>query len=274
MYNIFKYKKYEKIKTENGWTVKSVLWNKNSYDEIAFEEELNSDRLLINVTTYSDENFRNVIRISKREYNQDKSYTQYDTYEQIQNDYQSVIGIIDNKKRIISRKTYSDKNFENLIREAKRKHNKNDSFEETIIDYNTELSAIYFCSKNGIVKKQEIYDKDFKKLKYTIRVKGDFEEIMQVYTEPYLNMLSAIQKNYKNKSYGIGFSDANFKIKYQEAWEKYNKKDEKIKLKTYEKKQEGYHAILTKYDKDENEIYEKKYKFKGILARILYFFAK
>ena len=194
MYNIFKYKKYEKIKTENGWTVKSVLWKKNSYDEIAFEEELNSDRLLINVTTYSDENFKNLIRISKREYNQDKSYTQYDTYEQIQNDYQSVIGIIDNKKRIISRKTYSDKNFENLIRVAKRMHNKNDSFEETIIDYNTELSAIYFCSKNGIVKKQEIYDKNFKKLKYTIRVKGDFEEIMQVYTEPYLNMLSAIQK--------------------------------------------------------------------------------
>ena len=194
MYNIFKYKKYEKIKTENGWTVKSVLWKKNSYDEIAFEEELNSDRLLINVTTYSDENFKNLIRISKREYNQDKSYTQYDTYEQIQNDYQSVIGIIDNKKRIISRKTYSDKNFENLIREAKRMDNKNDSFEETIIDYNTELSAIYFCSKNGIVKKQEIYDKNFKKLKYTIRVKGDFEEIMQVYTEPYLNMLSAIQK--------------------------------------------------------------------------------
>ena len=176
MYNVFKYKKYEKIKTENGWTVKSVLRKKNSYGEIAFIEELNSDKLPCKETSYSDENFKNVIRTSKLEFNEDKSYTLYDVYEHHLFDYQSIIGTFDNKKRQLSSKMYSDKNFEKLIGEGTYKYNKNGSY-ELRVNYDENnwcviyYYIIYYYKKNGVKYKCEVYDKDFKNLLWTADIK-------------------------------------------------------------------------------------------------------
>ena len=203
MYNIFKYKKYEKIKTENGWTVKSVLWNKNSDGEIAFKEELNSDKLTTSVIAYSDEKFKNIVRTSKLEYNEDKSYTQYDILEQFMANSQSLIGIFDNKKRKLSTKMYSDKNFENLIRESTRKYNKDGSFEEKVVDYISELNAIYYCNKRGVEKKRDVYDKNFKKLIYSANVKelknGNFEERQIIFDKTSCEYYSSIEILYDSK---------------------------------------------------------------------------
>ncbi len=95
-----------------------------------------------------------------------------------------------------------------------------------------------------------------------------------VFTKPRNKIMSGITY-YNNKNYmASAFYNNDFTNLYRKTWGKINKKDEELRLRIYAKLEDGYFSIIEKLDKDKNKIYERKYKFKGILARILYFFAK
>ena len=56
------------------------------------------------------------------------------------------------------------------------------------------------------------------------------------------------------------------------TWIKY-KDPYKLFLRIYEQSKDGYLSEIEKYDNDKNLIYKKQFKFKGVLAKILFFFA-
>ena len=283
---------YEKYNWCSGYCKTNYIYENNNLKEdkriVSYGEETEN---FLTKYEYDDKNRK----IKTLEYNNDfENPVQICTYKYQENGNSIISRINRNTERwhckeyyssdkhCIKREYYNDEELQNLdrIETYETLENGNHIIKSQYFDNIEISSSIKFFENDWINVKEETcykdsYFKEFKSKTEWVYGKNPSNFIIKkIYAEPYKNMLSSIEINSKRKSHGIGFSDANFKIKCQEAWEKYNKKDEKIKLKTYEKPQEGYRAILSKYDKDGNGIYEKKYKFKGILARLLYFFAK
>ena len=64
-------------------------------------------------------------------------------------------------------------------------------------------------------------------------------------------------------------------INNQEEIKSYLKNDVVVVLRVYsDKKENKYLSEIEKFDSDRNSIYKKQYKFKGILAQILFWFAR
>ena len=70
------------------------------------------------------------------------------------------------------------------------------------------------------------------------------------------------------------FENKDFTELYRIAYIKYLKNGNRILLRKYNKLQEGIFSEIEKSDKDKNSIYKKQYKFKGILAHILFWLAR
>ena len=265
MYNFFIYKKYEKTKTETGWIVKSVLWKQNSDGEIAYIEELNSDRLLVRATAYSDADFKNLTLTTTRKYSADKSYAQYDIYEQDQGGWQSIIGIFDNKNKQLSCKQFIDKNFENLYCESTKEYNKNGSFQEKTICHCPQCYEIDFYNKNRTLTKVERYkDENFNEIEWICnknyflngKVEDRFEFIENSEYPSKIEIYNNIsrEKLLKEKFY----KDKNFKKLYSTSYYKYFD-DGSYEIKTiYAIPQEnGLKFVIEKFDKNNNRISEK-----------------
>ncbi|MCI5888747.1 MAG: hypothetical protein MRZ62_04425, partial [Brachyspira sp.] len=69
------------------------------------------------------------------------------------------------------------------------------------------------------------------------------------------------------------FSDNNFTDLYGACFIKYYQNCY-IKLYTYANSQNGFYSTIKKCDNNDNLVYSKKYKFKGILAHILFWLAR
>ena len=179
---------------------------------------------------------------------------------------------------------YSDKNFKNLITEYI--YNDDGSYtyktkkDLKMFDYDIKSYIFKYDQNNNVKEKIYYFDDNFEnfyyKLEYKYTKNPDKYSIKRIWTKPYENcIMSSIVKYYNNDNYmAVAYNDNNFKELYRKTWGKINKKDEELRLRIYAKLEDGYFSIIEKLDKDNNKIYEKKYKFKGILARILYFFAK
>ena len=162
--------KSERIDNIDGSYIVKEIFDKNVNGVLSQILYYNQQELLVKKQYFSDKIFKNILCTSKYKYNDDKSWTEYDVYAQDQGGWKSITGTFDSKKRQTSSKTYSDKKFKNLIKEATRKYNKNGSYEENTIDYNSKLKAISYFNKKGQEKKRDVYDINSQKLLYKATV--------------------------------------------------------------------------------------------------------
>ena len=197
-------------------------------------------------------------------------------------EWQSVIFEYNTKGKIVRFRAYSDKDMTNLVSEDIYEYESDEIYScRKILHKNLEVNEyqiIEYYKEDRIAKKLYYKDINFNKLFAT----QAYEYLQNgksitnvVFEELYKNIYSL--KEYRNKegksTYCLGFTDKCFKSLCGKKWIKYNKLYI-IGLKTYTKKQDGYFSEIEKYDMNKNLIYKKHYKFKGILAHILFWLAR
>ena len=205
----------------------------------------------------------------------------------------------DKDGKIINKFLYADKKFNILIREdeyiykengnrinIQKSHRHNDGialFAVQVKDNNEnlieEIGKFQFKKAQNKKYKSLIQVKKGNNIYTTFYKKLNFENLIaksvlkhkknkncytkrNIFNEIYDGKLSSIIKANKKEVYEISYEDKYFKNIYSKAWAKYNKSKIKIKLTVYIKPKDRYYAILSKYDKDNNLIFEKKYKSK------------
>lgn len=262
MYNIFKYKKYKKIITGNGYVLKTVSWRIDKDGELSTITEFNSDDLPIYQTAYTDENFKDLNRTTKIEYNEDKSHTNYEIYTNNQGGWFSIIGKYDNKGRQLESKEFIDKDFQNILGEGIRTYNKNGSYSEKIKDYEVNKSSINYFDKKGIEKRIISFnDMNFTeieseaKLKFkrngnvifyeVLKDRHPFESRETLYNSRY-NMKTLSEKWYKDEN----FKELNCTVDY--SYFDNGSYERKAIYKDY--------SVIEKYDKENNFLWTKYFK--------------
>lgn len=196
----------------------------------------------------------------------------------------SCISIYDENDKPISTIHYKDNNFQDVLSKK----------EITYVYPNTKISKQAFSEKqsggylsyiskyeNGKLVSTEYFEnKDFTKLRETeiIEYLKHGKYISKTSTEIPLSQIDCYSfirfysnnKNIKTFSY----KNKNFTELYRIAYIKYLKNGSRILLRKYNKLQGRIFSEIEKFDKENKSVYKKQYKFKGILAHILFWFAR
>ena len=197
------------------------------------------------------------------------------------NDYLSQIELFSNNNELIESTWYKDINFSNIY----CKQNNNLSEHTTIIrryyddihEYNCE--KISYNKYDAIEKVEYYYDYELKNL-YAIE---DYKyypfhiEMHTIFEQEHNGYFSCIEYcKLHGKAYkATAFYDKYYKNVYRKTKSKYLKNDNIIVLRIYSNIVENkYFSEIEKYDKSKNLIYTKQYKFKGIMAHILFWLAR
>ena len=270
MYNIFKYKKREKIKTDTGYIDKAVL-RKPDKDGYSYITEYNKDDLLVSQTSYLDENYTDLGGTIKFKYHKDKSFIRYDIYEQDREGWTSSISDYDNKKRLTYCKWYKDKDFKDLIIEEIFEYNNDSSYKVVHKDYLSEEYFIYFYNKKGIKTKTISYkDNDFKEIEYSANIKQlKNGNIIYYYLEDNIETL------YNNNTDWTVLSEKYYKTKdfknldYTYFYKYF--KDGSYERKTVFENNTEYESqcVIEKFDKNDELTERRDYKDKN--ARKIYY---
>ncbi|MBP3925077.1 hypothetical protein J6E39_07550 [bacterium] len=212
--------------------------------------------------------------------NSDGTYTVKYVFENNQ-DYLSQIELYTADNKLLESDWYIDDSFNNIL----TKEINNSEENTTIIiryydEINTYKTEKIFYNEYDIVTKIEYYhDENLEKL-YAIE---EYEYLLfgikqkTVFEQEHNGYFSCIEFcNLKGQIYkGISFYDRNYSNIYRTSKIKYLKNDNIIILRLYFKKQNAnYFSEIEKFDKNKNVVYKKRYKFKGLLAYILFWFAK
>ena len=194
----------------------------------------------------------------------------------------SLIYVMDKTtKRFLCRKGYKDKEFHQLQVEEHCEYKNGSRTMSTCISYNDQLlnfAIIKYDDKERIIKREIFKDDKFSVLDYIENCsysKNGNRIVKRIYEEPVKNVLSDLYIMNKKGFviYSCQYYDKEFKELYRKVWFKYAKGFQ-IRLRIYTQKQDGYYSEIIKYDKDENQICKKQYKFKGIIAHILFWLAR
>jgi len=253
--------------------------NKNGWlSELA---EYDSNDKYLGGKYYTDNNFTDLDQTIIREYNTDGSYVKKWIYtEPNENGLMSVICEYDSNDKYLGAKYYTDNNFTDLDQTIIREYNTDGSyikkyvypqndefkFKKETYDINNKIKTIEFYNDiNG----KELVAKDFYSYKNSKQI------IKSVFEKPYNNFQSSIEIKEGNMlKKTIAYSDRNFKETLRVQYFKHFKDNSYIRLREYKKPQDKILAEITKFDKDKKILYTKQYKFKGLLAKILFWLAK
>ena len=254
----------------------------------SYTEEVNSDENWEKNKFYKNEDFTDLLASTYKYKNQNGNTEKQILYENDQNGWCSTIYEREkDTNRRLKQIWYVDKEFQNLYTEGYATYNE-DGYTVKLVYHkqkkefgsNIELCSRieYYNKNNKIVKRCSFKDKEFSQLyatdtyeylkNKTVIRKTRFKEMHE-------NHQSGIE--YSNKKEEVVFcksyTDKDFKNLYRTTWIKYKQKG-KILLRIYAQKQNQYSSEIEKYDKNKNLIYKKQYKFKGILAHILFWLAR
>ena len=238
---------------------------------------------------YRNNDYTGLISSSYKHINSNGNTERQIVYENDQGGWHSTVFERDKQGNVVKQIWYIDKDMqqpycEQLLVEYKDKNN----YAYKIIYYDnsdtkeyytaTKQFYIEYYSNNKVCKALCYKDKEFTQLQatetYEYLSKGKSIKRV-VFEEPYKDMQSIVE--YRNKdnysTYCLGYIDRNFETLFRRTWIKYTK-NYSIRLRIYDKMQDGFNTEIEKYDKDKKLIYKKQYKFKGILAHILFWLAR
>ena len=192
----------------------------------------------------------------------------------------STIDYFNKENILIKSVVYSDNNFKNLavtITPDIEKH-KTTTIYEIPFDDDIMASVEYKNNDGCIIEGKHYKDKELQMLYLTIKYEYHTEYRIEKwqYNEEYpQNNFSEI-RYIDNKSdkciKDLCFNDNDFTDLHGTCFIKYYQ-DYYVKLYTYANSQNGYYSTIKKCDNNGNLVYSKKYKFKGILAHILFWLA-
>ena len=176
---------------------------------------------------------------------------------------------------------YKDSNFNDIC----CKQINNFSNKTTIIFYYNDKIKYFKCEKKfynkySVVDKIEYYsDYELKNLyaNTEYRYYPFHIERHTVFKQEHKGYFSCIEYSKLNGSLykATAFCDKCYKNVYLKAKTKYLKNDDAIVLRIYSNRKENkYFSEIEKFDSNRNSLYKKQYKFKGILAHILFWLAR
>lgn len=274
--------------TENTCDIYAVyteLQDNNWYSAIAKMDYINNRQL--NVKYYKDKNFTDLCwKILKEYKTEEKCYIKTSILTVPFGGWLSRIEKFSMDNKFLSGKFYIDDNFINMganeYREYDVEGNATSYIEFQTIQDNGFISAIEkFDKYSKRVSGQYFKEQNFKNLilniKYKYNSDGSFMKYF-VFEEPNKNgELSSIEYFNKNVTFKSrdSFLDQKFKQKI-ETFKIIHHNDGSYteKTKSYNISIHIYSINIEKYDKYGNLIYKKQYKFKGILAHILFWLAR
>lgn len=230
---------------------------------------------------YNDNDFNILNLIVEINYNNDNSYSKkFILTSQDENGWLSYIEHYDKNNKFYYGKFYTDTNFKNLGMTKEYIYYEDNSY---IIKYKylipnkfDYLSQIDKYNKNNQCIYSEYFeDSNFNKIlasKETIYNKDNSKIEKFKYTKTHNGLLSAIQKDNQNNLciYAFAYIDKDFKTLFRKSYFKYTKMNNMIILREYTKPNNNVYSEIEKYDLDNNLIYKKQYKFKGLLAKIIF----
>lgn len=264
----------------------TVIYNKPLQGWKCIKRIMTPETKILKVDYYSDIKCQKILQQEEYIYNQDAYIVKLKEY----TDSTSMITTYNYKDKIICREHYDDMEWKNLSFTEKPIYCENGKFENWVVYPSIEgegfLSCIgYYDSEEDLINKgfpkiKKCYkDKDFQNLLmtsyYTVNKDLSYIEKVIYANGPHNNHLSFIQyfDKYNNIKCAYYYFDNNFYNLDFSAKTKYQKKTY-INFIEYKQANNGFYTLLLKYDYDKNLIYKKQYKFKGILAHILFWLAR
>ena len=245
-----------------------MIWNGHEYTIYTYK----NDKLICS-KTYKDKEYKNIIEKSEYIYPKNNSYycSQLWYYDNV-----SMKKYFNNSDRLSKCERYSDLEFKNLNQTNYFTYNKDDSYLiKTIYEEleTNQYQTIEYYTKDRILIKKEFFDKSFNKIQATEEYYNERDKkiIKRSCEFPINNSLSHIEYyTLDNKAISAqAFSDKNFQNLYRTSNFRYTKTHEYI-LRQYEAPEDGILSEIEKYDLENNLIYKKQYKFKGLLSKILF----
>ena len=249
----------------------------------SYIEEINTDEKWEKSQFYRNEDFTDLLVSTNKYINKNGNTEKQLVYENDQNGWYTTIFEREKEtNRRLKQIWYVDKKFNNIYTEGYATYNEDGSYIVKFVFHNPKRkysSGIeYYNSNNKLVKRFSFKDKEFSQLYATDTyeyLKNKTVIRKTIFEEMHENHLSGLE--YSNKKEEVVFcksyTDKDFKNLYRVTWIKYKQKG-KILLRVYAQKQNQYSSEIEKYDKNKNLIYKKQYKFKGILAHILFWLAR
>lgn len=212
--------------------------------------------------------------------NPDGTYTVKSIFDKNAN-YLSEIENYTKDNELIEAIWYRDSNFSNIYCKQTNNLDQNTTiiyrYYNDIDDYKSEKR--FYNTYNVIDKVEYYFDYELKKLyaieKYIYR--PFHVEMHTVFEQEHNGYCSCIEYDKLNgKVYkAVTFYDKCYKNVYRKTKLKYLENSNVVVLRIYSNKKENkYFSEIEKFDKNKNSIYKKQYKFKGILAHILFWFAR
>lgn len=271
---------------ENFTQYESNIVYEKPYIDLYFNDNYYSSRTIANtkgekqIYYYKDKNYS--ILAKEYNYNEDGSYLIKKIYDKPNS--KNCLSTIDyfNKENISTKSVgYSDNNFKNLavtITPYIEKH-KTTTIYEIPFDDDIMASVEYKNDDGCIIEEKHYKDKELQMLYLTIKYEYHPKYIIEKWQynkEIPKNDFSEIRYiDYKSDKCikDLCFSDNNFTDLYGACFIKYYQ-DYYVKLYTYVNPQNGYYSTIKKCDNNDNLVYSKKYKFKGLLAHILFWLAR
>lgn len=212
--------------------------------------------------------------------NPDGTYTVKSIFDKNE-DYLSKIENFTKDNDLIQATWYKDNDFSDVI-----------CIQINNLDENTTIISRYYDEKNNYKSEKKFYNKynaidkieyyyDYElKSLYAIEVYKYYPfhiEAQTIFEHEHNGYFSCIEYYKLNgRIYkAIAFYDKCYKKVYRKTKSKYLKNDVVVVLRVYsDKKENKYLSEIEKFDSDGNSIQEKQYKFKGILAHILFWLAR
>lgn len=263
-----------------------VIYNKPLVGWKCIKRILTLDLKVLEADYFSDEESHDLLQHEEYTYNEDSYIAKIKDY----TDNTSYITTYNYLEKVILREHYNDMEWQDLNFTEKPVYCDDGTF-EIYVTYPTlegegYLSCIGFYDNEddfiniGYPKIKKCYvDNNFKTLLmtyyYTVNKDLSYIEKVVYAEEPHNNHLSFIQhfdrlENIKKAYY---YFDNNFTNLDYFAKTKYLK-ESYINYVECQNNDNGYDTIIVKYDYENKLIYKKQYKFKGILAHILFWLAR
>lgn len=269
------------IDTNNGITIHKVKYEGMTLG-IKYKSYITEEQKDITLTKYyKDDNFKDLVLTEHRYTNADGNNECKAVCETNTNGFLSTLWVKEkNTGKDIYQEWFEDKEFKESYCKKNYEYNEDGLYitkaTYATLSENCYNAIAYYNAQEKIYKKEYFKDSELKELYATEKYVYENDNYYQqhtVFTEPYKEYLSCIEYNKNDKAfYAISYFDNEYKNIYRRTWIKY-KDPYKLFLRIYEQSKDGYLSEIEKYDNDKNLIYKKQFKFKGVLAKILFFFA-
>ena len=273
---------------DNGNSLRTYKYEyPNVYGWSSAREIFNNENKFIEGKFYIDKYFSDLGLSKKSEYQQNGERIDYLIYSKPQKitnfEYSSLKEKYNSKNEVLSAIFYSDNNFKTIVayeREIYNNLGKKEVFMRyKIPDIANHLSIITEIIDDNTTIEKAFIDNNFKEIDSICKIHYQSKNITQsdyIFSNSPENkyFTRLISSTSDNKTIAIElYEDNNFKnLLSKESYKYYD--ETVITLKTYGNNMSSNYTEIKKYDKNNNLIYKKQYKFKGILAQILFWFAR